>query len=188
MQFENREVNKVYHAVTWGAPPLDTVCGGAQYRNHQERQGPPAPTRASRPKRASRPSKPMPATPLVQAEPVTGRMHQIRLHLAYVQAPIVGDTLYGGEDFFLSSLKKKVQPQRRRNRAAFHQALRAARHGAGFHGPGWRKPFRIEAPYPKDFRVPVGHATAVSVGSRRFFTSNLLPNCPVYLRSSKNGA
>lgn len=33
---------------------------------------------------------------LVEAELVTGRRHQIRVHLAYVNHPIVGDALYGG--------------------------------------------------------------------------------------------
>ena len=32
---------------------------------------------------------------LVAAEPVTGRTHQIRIHLAYIEHPIVGDRVYG---------------------------------------------------------------------------------------------
>jgi len=34
---------------------------------------------------------------LVRCTATTGRMHQVRAHLAYVGAPITGDTLYGGE-------------------------------------------------------------------------------------------
>src|SRR5277367_2651513 len=35
---------------------------------------------------------------LVEAEPVTGRTHQIRVHAAAGGFPILGDTLYGGSD------------------------------------------------------------------------------------------
>ena len=35
---------------------------------------------------------------LVQAEPLTGKTHQIRLHCAFEGYPIVGDPLYGGEE------------------------------------------------------------------------------------------
>lgn len=34
---------------------------------------------------------------LLQARPLSGRKHQIRVHLAHQRLPIVGDTLYGGE-------------------------------------------------------------------------------------------
>ncbi len=35
---------------------------------------------------------------LLQAEPITGRTHQIRVHCAYEGFPIVGDPYYGGQD------------------------------------------------------------------------------------------
>jgi RluA family pseudouridine synthase len=34
-------------------------------------------------------------TSLVEAQPITGRTHQIRIHLAAAGCPVVGDTLYG---------------------------------------------------------------------------------------------
>lgn len=36
---------------------------------------------------------------LVELEPVTGRTNQLRIHLAHIGHPIVGDTLYGGPAF-----------------------------------------------------------------------------------------
>jgi tRNA pseudouridine32 synthase / 23S rRNA pseudouridine746 synthase len=38
---------------------------------------------------------------LVEARPETGRMHQIRCHLAHVGHPIVGDKLYGSSSLFV---------------------------------------------------------------------------------------
>jgi len=153
MQFENREVNKIYHAVTWGAPPLEkfivernietTKSGKARLAY----KGKPAETRFTTLETYARHA-------LVQAEPVTGRQHQIRLHLAYVETPIVGDTLYGGEDFFLSSLKKKFNLKEGETEQPFIKrfALHAAQ--LGFAGLGGER-IEVEAPYPKDFRVLV---------------------------------
>jgi len=46
---------------------------------------------------------------LVEAKPVSGRRHQIRVHLAYLNFPICGDSFYGGEPVFLSSIKKNYK-------------------------------------------------------------------------------
>ncbi|MPN05644.1 Ribosomal large subunit pseudouridine synthase D [bioreactor metagenome] len=36
---------------------------------------------------------------LIECELETGRTHQIRVHMAYIHHPIVGDQLYGGRNF-----------------------------------------------------------------------------------------
>lgn len=46
---------------------------------------------------------------LVELELKTGRTHQIRVHMAYIGHPIVGDILYGGEALFRGDLDNPPQ-------------------------------------------------------------------------------
>ena len=153
MQFENREVNKQYHAVVWGTPQLDKVLVERNIENTTRGKarlaykGKEAETVFTTLETYARHA-------LILAEPITGRMHQIRLHLMYLQAPIVGDVTYGGEDFFLSSLKKKFNMKEGEEEQPFIKrfALHAAKlQFAGLDG----EQIVVEAPYPKDFRVLV---------------------------------
>ncbi len=51
---------------------------------------------------------------LVEAKPLTGRQHQIRVHLFHVKHPIVGDPIYGQKDSdVLDFLNKKISQEER---------------------------------------------------------------------------
>ncbi|MBC8096428.1 MAG: RluA family pseudouridine synthase [Akkermansiaceae bacterium] len=92
---------------------------------------------------------------LLRCEPLTGRTHQIRIHLRHVNLPIVGDALYNGRPLFLSSLKPRYvlkQGKEERplmGRVALHAENLELQH------PITGTTVSIAAPWPKDLTVTV---------------------------------
>lgn len=86
---------------------------------------------------------------LVRCIPHTGRMHQIRVHLAYLGHPIVGDKIYGGdESCYLDFMEQGWTP-------ALAARLRLPRHA--LHACKLTFPWRgdtvtVESPLPSDMR------------------------------------
>ena len=79
---------------------------------------------------------------LVRLFPETGRTHQLRVHLAALGHPIVGDVLYGTPGRFRAlPLALRAFPR---------QALHARE--IGFHHPVTQRPVAVCAPYPEDLQ------------------------------------
>lgn len=151
--FEQRQVEKVYHAVVLGEvreagrveAPLELVQGGK--RSQIARRGGKDAITAYQPLQRFR------GFTLIEARPLTGRMHQIRVHLASLGHPLLVDPLYGGrERVLLSELKAGYRPKAGReerpllNRLSLHAAAITVTTPAG-------DPLTVEAPHPKDLRV-----------------------------------
>ncbi|MEM6630426.1 MAG: RluA family pseudouridine synthase [Bacteroidota bacterium] len=90
---------------------------------------------------------------LVSCEPVTGRMHQIRVHLSAVRSPIVGDTLYGGEDIYLSQIKRNYKASGRKEERPLNHGFLLHAQCISFDHPNTKERLSIEAPLPKNFEV-----------------------------------
>ena len=75
----------------------------------------------------------------------TGRTHQIRVHMAHIGHPLVGDQLYGGR----RQLTAGSVAQREALAAFRRQALHAAK--LEFEHPVTGKSVSVEAPLPQDF-------------------------------------
>jgi 23S rRNA pseudouridine1911/1915/1917 synthase len=82
---------------------------------------------------------------LVRCNLETGRTHQIRVHMAHIGHPLLGDNVYGGG--FKSSLAKLSDAAKQAVNALKGQALHATI--LGFEHPKTGKPLHFEAPLPE---------------------------------------
>ena len=145
LAFKRRNVDKRYLAVCYGVPaemeglveaPIDrhpserqrmaVVAGGRQARTLYEVQ------------------KPMAGTAVLLCKPVTGRTHQIRVHMAHMGHALVGDPLYAGRQW-----RNLPDPQHAAVCSDFpRQALHAAR--LGFTHPVRDVPMEFDSELPED--------------------------------------
>lgn len=151
MQFEDRKVEKIYHAVSDGIHnfrdqvvdlPILTLSKGTV---KIDRRGKPSETRLNT-------LEAFKSHTLVECRPLTGRMHQVRIHLSSAGAPIAGDEQYGGKPFYLSQIKKRYNLKKDTEEMPLIRRVALHARGLGFRLAGGKK-IMVEAPYPKDMAV-----------------------------------
>ncbi len=138
-QFKDRNVNKRYLALVDGAPPTPTgrveaPIGRDPIRRQQMAILTPDKGRAAVTEYVTR--RKYAKHTLIEAHPLTGRTHQIRVHMAFLKCPIVGDVLYGR--------KKQTIPLDRHFLHACKLTILL---------PGHDAPMTFEAPLPPELQT-----------------------------------
>ena len=95
---------------------------------------------------------------LVRCDLETGRTHQIRVHMAHIGHPLLGDATYGAG--FKSSAVKLPEPIRQKLAALHRQALHAQ--SLGFVHPKTDKPLYFNSNPPDDFNGLVTALRAIT--------------------------
>jgi len=143
IQFEDHEAQKTYHAILEGNPKWEEKTARHLLRanvGHKHRtmvdnkNGKASETRFRVIKRyPARPEQGREEAALVEAQPLTGRTHQIRVHAYALGHPLVGDVLYGAQEAYGIP------------RPMLHaQSL-------SFIHPGTNERVKFTAPHPPDF-------------------------------------
>lgn len=155
---KRREVRRTYLAACWGHLDHDRITVDAPVgRSPRDRKrmavvdgGRPAVTHFARLER-------WPAADLVRVELETGRTHQIRVHLAHVGHPVVGDPVYAGGG--ARGISGQARPWARElERRVPRQFLHA--HRLEFRHPRTGERLVFEAPLPADLAVVLEWARA----------------------------
>ncbi|HXK32785.1 MAG TPA: RluA family pseudouridine synthase [Dehalococcoidia bacterium] len=132
-QWKERSVEKVYLALVEGTPrPPEGVIDAPVARDPRSRQRMAIVPGGREAQTAYRVVERFAGAALVEARPKTGRTHQIRVHLAAIGHPIVGDRVYGTA-----------------SRRTLRQLLHAAR--ITFTHPRTGERMTLEAPLAPDF-------------------------------------
>lgn len=173
-QFQSKTVKKIYHALCVGTPAAELF-----ERDDDPREAPPEPLAddeffvnrdliedEAQPGRMRTVRKHGKASQtivkvcerfqqftFVECRPLTGRTHQLRVHLQYSSLPILNDPFYGDgvTELRLSRLKRgykgRADEKPLITRLALHASRLTVKH------PVSREPLTIEAPLPNEFEV-----------------------------------
>ena len=144
--FANHDLTRIYRALVWGAPKdkrgtIDAAIGRHPVDRKRmavrKTSGRRALTEYWLEKRFGPPLKPLAS--LLGAKLGTGRTHQVRVHLAHIGCPVIGDPVYG---------RRRNSPAPDSLKSFGRQALHAA--VLEFRHPGTRREMTFASELPQD--------------------------------------
>jgi 23S rRNA pseudouridine1911/1915/1917 synthase len=151
-----RRIEREYAALVWGHVKSEREIDAPIARNPRDRQRMAVIAGGRAARTLVQPVARFATCDLVRARLFSGRTHQIRVHLAHVGHPVIGDLVYGGGGHRRMTGAQRLQAQTVEN-ATPRQALHAA--VLRFAHPETRNWLEFHSPWPEDLR-PVLAAAA----------------------------
>ena len=156
-QFEHRKVGKIYHAFVDGCPIEEHFTIDESIAYSSTRRGEVYISKSG--KESSTKFKLIArwkTFSLLECVPLTGRLHQIRIHLKHAGYSLMVDAKYGSRDAFkISEIKNRkkfnIKKDTEERPLISRQTLHA--HSLTFVHPESKKKMTFEAEYPKDLRA-----------------------------------
>ncbi len=145
LAFRRRQVRKVYLAVCYGEPtPGEGVIDAPIGRHPSQRQRMAVVAQGRSARTLYTVQERFRGTALVSCRPVTGRTHQIRVHMAHIGHAIVGDPTYAGRQWRNLEVARHAAACRSFPRQALHA------HQLGFVHPVSGEELQFSSPLPED--------------------------------------
>ena len=153
-EFAQRKAEKTYLALVEGKPPtpegrIETHIG--RDPSHRQRMAVVPPSRGREAVTLYSTRERFAGRTLLEVHPLTGRTHQIRVHLAFLKCPVVGDAVYGKRASPPIPLSRLMPGEGERGGEGKRQMLHAWRLRITI--PGENEPRQFEAPLPDDFQM-----------------------------------
>lgn len=153
-QFQSRTIEKIYNAITHNTPEeeigqIDLAISASKNSKKGmiiNPDGKPAITKY-------RIASAFDNYTHIEVKLITGRTHQIRVHMSAIRCPIICDKVYGdGEPFYLSQIKRKYRNNNRNERPLIDRTALHSRK-LTYISPTTNKAITVEAPIPKDIKA-----------------------------------
>lgn len=150
IEFERRRVEKLYHAVIDGTHVFENLKVDLPILNQGNKKVVIDRAKGKAAETIFNSVRYFKHYTLVECRPITGRMHQIRVHLATQHAAIVGDEMYRGKPVYLSQIKRRGFTLSK-DKEELPIIRRFALHARSVAFTIDGKQYAFEAEYPKDF-------------------------------------
>lgn len=150
MQFERRKVKKVYHALVNGTHQFNDLDVNLPILNLGNKNVAISRQEGKAAETIFNSIKYYKHYTLIECQPITGRMHQIRIHLASQRAAIAGDDMYGGQPVLLSGIKRGYRLGKDQEELPIMKRFALHAKEVTFK-INEEDQITVSAPYPKDF-------------------------------------